>query len=79
MKVEVTVPISFTKSFNITQEIDFDEEWMKVEGWSEEEYIEEYCSDIFLKKAEQLMEQELNDITLCDCEFDDYESEFNYD
>ena len=78
--VEVTVPISYTKSFEITKEVDFDDERMKEEELSEEEYIEENYEDFFFEEAERLMDKdkELDKIDVCDLDFGDYSCDFDY-
>jgi len=78
ISVCVTIPMSYTKSFDITKEVDFDEEWMKKEKWSEEEYVEENFGDEFCKEAEKLMDKELDNVSLGEVDFEDYESELDY-
>ena len=82
-KVTVTVNVPYTKTFEVTKDLDWDEDWMKAEGWDEDEYIEMEFEDDFVSDAEKMMDKHIEEtsIDIMDLNWDDRdtESEIIYD
>ena len=78
MTVEIVVPMSFIKSFEIEKEVIIDEDWKREEGWSDEEYIEAQHEEIFFDAAKELMNKELDNLSLSDVDFEEYQYDFDY-
>lgn len=73
-KVYVEINIPYCKTFEVTKEVEWDDEYRKSEEWDDEEYFDAEFAEEFEDEAKEMMDKHLNtDFRETDLDWDNME------